>query len=89
MKEKYYKVSESELMDLLECRERFNAVYKDGCEGGIVGWEWYGDCLSHYREDIIEKYGLTYEDTDKYENGFDYWEMADILIKNYEEIKND
>ena len=39
MKEKYYKVSESELMDLIECRERFNAVYMDGCEGGIVGWE--------------------------------------------------
>lgn len=89
MKEKYYKVSESELMDLIECRERFNAVYMDGCEGEIVGWEWYGDCLSHYAEDFIEDHGLTDEDMDKYENGFDYREMAEILIKNYEEIKND
>lgn len=88
MKEKYYKVSETELMDLIECRERFKAVYKNGGEGGIVGWEWYGDCLSHYVEDFIEEHELTDEDMDKYEYGFDYWEMAEILIKGYEEIKN-
>lgn len=89
MKEKYYKVSESELIDLIICRELFNAVYMDGCEGGIVGWEWYGDCLNHYVDDFIEEHGLTDEDIDKYENGFDYREMAEILIKNYEEIKTD
>ena len=33
MKEKYYKVSKSELMDLIECRERFRAVYMNGGEG--------------------------------------------------------
>lgn len=89
MKEKYYKVSESELIDLIICRRTIQC--------GIYGWlrrrncwmEWYGDCINHYVDDFIEEHGLTDEDIDKYENGFDYREMAEILIKNYEEIKTD
>ena len=42
--EKYYKVSETELKDLLYCYHKLMALE---C-GGLDNWEWYGWSISDY-----------------------------------------
>ena len=46
--EKYYKISESELLNLLEAAIENNMLQTDG----VDNWEWYGES----RKEIIKEY---------------------------------
>ena len=58
-KEKYYKISETQLRDLLESSLRLSQLYADG----VDNWEWYGEgreefianCLDCSIEEVREK----------------------------------
>lgn len=79
MEEKYYYISERELLDLIQDRLELQCLK----EGGVDNWSWYGenrdkfiaDCLNITPEEVIKK---------------DY-EMKDIAINilqnNYKEVQ--
>ena len=45
--EKYYKVSESELRELIHDSMMFCALQN----GGVDNWEWYGESIHHFLEE--------------------------------------
>ena len=68
--EKFYKVSESDLLELLENSIRFYILQADG----VDNWEWYMEGRSEFMKEV-------YGNEDLYTD-----EAARIDLKNYEEI---
>lgn len=77
MEEKYYFISERELLDLIQDRLELQCLE----EGGIDNWSWYvenriefiADCLDTTPEEVIKK-AYTMED------------IAVDILQNYKEV---
>ena len=78
-KKKFYKVEEKDLLDMLEAYERLTALE----QGGVDNWDWYGDSLTDHLIFLRKEYGVS----DK--NDFYFEDVAEVQLKNYEEIKDD
>lgn len=79
--EKYYKVRESVLLNLLEESNRLAALE----QGGVDNWMWCGDSYSDYLLAYCEDNGL---DPEQVGNGsFCFTDLAEIDLKSFEEIK--
>lgn len=74
--EKYYKISESELLDLLEAALENNMLQTDG----VDNWEWYGES----RKVIIKEY-FPNKDEEELRN-YSFKNCAELILKDYEEI---
>ena len=72
---KYYKVSERDLLNLLEALHELNAL----AYGGVDNWEWYSESKSNYIDDLCSTLGLDRDETY-------IEELALESLKNYEEI---
>lgn len=46
-----YKISEEQLLELLECQARWYALES----GGVDNWTWYGESLSDYIKDYVKE----------------------------------
>lgn len=77
MEEKYYYISEQELLDLIQDRLELQCLE----EGGVDNWSWYGenrdefiaDCLNITPEEVIKKdYGMK--------------DIAVDILQNYKEV---
>ena len=77
---KYYKVSEEDLVYLLESEARYNALERGGVDNWSYFWESNGEYLDSKKEEY-EVYG-----DDKY---FDFESLARLELDEYEEIKKD
>ena len=51
--ERYYRISESELMELLEGNLRLLALEN----GGVENWDWYGDSLNDFQDRLAKELG--------------------------------
>jgi len=72
--EKYYKISEEKLRDLLDAYYRLVALER----GGVDNWSWYSDSM----EDFIKSYNEKNPNSQvKYVE-----EIANIEIENYDTI---
>lgn len=78
-KKKFYKVEEKDLLAMLEAYERLAALE----EGGVDNWVWYGASLTDRLIFLRKEYGISDE------KDFYFEDVAEIQLKNYEEIKND
>lgn len=78
-KKKFYKVEETDLLNMLEAYEKLTTLE----EGGVDNWEWYGDSLTDRLIFLREEYGISDE------KDFYFEDVAKIQLKNYEEIEND
>lgn len=74
---KYYKVSEEQLLNLLEASAKLAALES----GGVDNWHWYGDCMREYLQEIIR--------TDCPSADEDFWfsDVAKLDIRHFEEIR--
>lgn len=77
MSEKYYKISEEQLLDLLASSAKLIALEN----GGVDNWAWCGDSISDFLNQVIEENQLDPDD--------DFWfeDVAKLDIKYYEEIE--
>ena len=75
--EKYYRISEEELRDLLDAYYRFTALE----QGGVGSWSWYDDSM----EDFIKNYN---EENPNYKVKY-MEDIAYIEIENYDVIKEE
>lgn len=77
MSEKYYKISERQLLELLADSAKLIALEN----GGVDNWNWFGDSIKEFFNQVIEENQLTPDD--------DFWfeDVAKLDIKLYEEIK--
>ena len=77
--EKYFKVSESELRELLSGYNHWLALM---C-GGVDNWSWCGDSEGDFLEGAMKELGL-----DPQENE-DFWfeDLAEIYLKDYQEVE--
>ena len=74
--EKYYKISESELLDLLEAALEVDMLQTDG----VDNWEWYGESSKA----IIKGY---FPNKDEEElDDYSFKDCAELILKDYEEI---
>lgn len=78
-KKKFYKVEEKDLLAMLEAYERLTALE----EGGVDNWGWYRESLTDRLIFLKKEYGVS----DK--KNFHFEDIAEIQLKNYEEIEND
>lgn len=78
--EKYYKVRESVLLDLLEKANRFDALKN----GGVDNWMWYGDSYCDFLRTYCEDNGIDPEQIDERE--FDFFDIAKSDLGSFEEI---
>lgn len=74
-KEKYYKISETQLRDLLESSLKLDQLYADG----VDNWEWYGEGREQF---IANCLGCSIEEVE--ENDY-YWE--DVVSKELESFE--
>lgn len=75
-KEKYYKVPEKELVDLLEAWHKLSVLECDG----VDNWTWYMEG----RKDYLRNYEVTEEEI---EDGFDFGDLAYRELKIYEVVE--
>lgn len=78
--EKYYKVSESTLLDLLEKAYRFEALVS----GGVDLWWRYEDVYYDFLETYCVDNGIDFEQF--YEGTLDFSTIAKSDLRNFEEI---
>lgn len=78
-KKKFYKVEETDLLNMLQAYEKLTALD----EGGVYNWDGYEDSLADHRILLREKYRVS----DK--KSFFFESIAKIQLKNYEEIEDD
>ena len=69
--EKYYKVSESELRELIHDSMKLCALEN----GGVDNWEWYGFSIQNF----IEANGSSDDD--------DIYDITEKELENYEEVE--
>ena len=69
--EKYYRVSESELKELLTDSLRLSALDRDG----VDNWEWYGEGFRNVIREYVTEYGLNAEDED-----MDFRDIAQAML---------
>lgn len=77
---KYYKISEEDLLYLIESRARYDALE----EGGIDTWANFREANDKYlrkQQDLYERYEDGY--------AFDFDTIAKLELDEYEEIKKD
>lgn len=74
-KEKFYKISERDLLYLLEAYHKLSVLEWDG----VDNWEWYMEGRANYLKDC----GVTEEEID---NDFDFEDLAKRDLKDYEVI---
>lgn len=55
---RYYKISEEDLIDLLEASMILNALIS----GGVDNWEWYSESYNECLDAICEESNWDYED---------------------------
>lgn len=77
--EKFYKISESELITLLTDSLRLTALD----EGGVGNWTWYGDNFDEFLQGAMRDEGLNLEEEDK---DFGFRDLAQLYLKDYQEI---
>ena len=87
--EKYYKVSESELLELLTAQCTLIALEN----GGVDNWEWYGDSIQDWVEIQCQENGIKpFMEVVGQENA-DYVEdtsvrdIAHIYLQDYQEVE--
>lgn len=72
--EKFYKVSESKLKELIYDSLRWNALEN----GGVDNWDWYGASLTDYLHGYNETESSLYDDI--------YGIATDLVHQEYEEV---
>lgn len=77
--EKFYKISESELIELLTDSLRLTALD----EGGVDNWTWYGDSFNEFLQGAMKDEGLKPEEEDE---DFGFRDLAKLYLKDYQEI---
>lgn len=75
--EKYYKINESELIDLLASRVELEALNA----GGVDNWEWYGES----RRDILKERFPDATEGDL--EDMDFYDCARADLENYVLVK--
>ena len=78
--EKYYKVRESTLLDLLEKACRFEVLVNSG----VDNWQRYEDAYYYFLETYCIDNGIDFEQV--YEGALDFSDIAKSDLKNFEEI---
>ena len=75
--EKYYKISESELIELLASSIRMDALESSG----VDNWEWYSEAISSHVDYFRKKNNIKEEDI---------WleDIVEFDIQNYTEVNN-
>ena len=76
--EKYYKISESSLRELIEQAMRYIALEN----GGVDNWEWHDLSIRNYFGFMYELHRPALGDKSEDEMSVDEW--VDFLIKDYE-----
>lgn len=77
---KIYQIKEDDLLYLIECRARLEALE----EAGVDNWFYYGDAYGDYLYDMKEQYGM-----DPDEEDLDFSEVVAHEIKHYKEVGED
>lgn len=75
---KYYKIPESELIELLASEHYLCALLG----GGVSGWEWHREAVEAYKEDYIKENNLEFNPSDLF---FD--DLGKDSLKHYEELE--
>ena len=73
---KKYEINEDDLLYLIECRARLEALES----GGVDNWSWYGDAYGDYLCDMKEQYGIDLEED------LDFYDVAMHEIQQYKEV---
>lgn len=78
--EKYYKVRESTLLDLLSRACKLEALE----DGGVDNWLWYGDSCYDFLITYCKDNGIDPKLVD--EGVIEFYDVAESDLKNFEEI---
>ena len=78
--EKYYKVRELTLLDLLEKAYRFEALVS----GSVSDWRWRGEAYYDFLKTYCEDNGIDLEQF--YEGALDFSDIAKSDLSKFEEI---
>lgn len=82
--EKQYKISESQLLELLETSVTMQMLDRDG----VDNWSWFGES---FHEIVREYFPDAYPDEDEDEDAefpeYDFKDCARSLLSNYEAIE--
>lgn len=81
MDEKYYKISQTELLDLLKAKSILAALEA----GGVDNWEWYGESTCNFLDSYKEENTLDLSEEDLEDFYFD--DIAKIETDKYEIVK--
>ena len=81
MNEKYYKISQTELLDLLKAKFMLTALEV----GGVDNWEWYGGSTCNFLDLYKEVNILNLSEEDLEDFYFD--DIAKIEIDKYETVE--
>lgn len=76
--EKFYKISESELVELLTDNLRLTALEA----GGVDNWSWYGDSFDEFLQSAMKDEGLNPEE----DEDFSFRDLAKLYLKDYQEV---
>lgn len=76
---KKYEINEDDLLYLIECRARLEALES----GGVDNWSWYSDAYGDYLYDMKEQYGMDPDSED-----LDFCDVAMHEIQHYKEVQN-
>lgn len=77
--ERYFKVSESELKDLLSGYNHWLALMS----GGVDNWSWRGGSEASFLNEAMKNLGLNPEENE------DFWfeDLAESYLKDYQEVE--
>ena len=78
MKERYYRISESELLELLESALKLEMLERDG----VDNWTWYMEGRRQYLKEGAEIYGVNIDDNED----FDFEDLAELALQDFEEF---
>ena len=81
MNEKYYKISQTELLDLLKVKSMLTALEF----GGVDNWSWYDESTRNFLDSYKENNILNLPEEDLEDFYFD--DIAKIEIDKYEIVK--
>lgn len=77
-KQKYYKISEDKLRELIIA----DAILQALEAGGVDNWSWYSESKQEYLEDYFSKRNLQWFK----ENDLNFYALAEIEIERFEEV---
>ncbi len=81
--ERYFKVSEGELLELLACMGKMIALEN----GGVDNWDWYGVSLCEALADLYDQFKREGKEVPEDVSHFYFSDVAKLELENYEEIK--